>query len=814
MFGEMSLFSSYLKTAIRNLARHRIYSAINIIGIAIGLAFCIITFLFVHHEWTYDTFHENADRIYRVYVQTPSGIAEEPRVLDSAALTEAFPEMQTARLAVGFGKIGTDDHAFRALWSYVDPNFLEIFSFPVIRGKSDLQDNYSALITERIAQKYFKDANAIGEVLPIQRFNPMLRKNEIKNYTVTGILKNVPKNSTLKFDMLLPFEQSGVADNKHFKADTYMLLPPNVNPNSLEQQFPKWTKIWWSEKSENQLKLQPLTQMHFDPILQTSNASNPIYTYILSGIALLVLFIACVNFITLTLGRQATRAREVGLRKVVGAGRMQIAKQFIGESLLLIIIACIAGIAIAELALPTFNNLIGQTLRITSLSLSDGLNLTTLAFLILLVSLVGITAGGYPAFVLSRLQPTQIITSRLQIKTGNRFGKVLVIFQFALSIFFIIATLMIGKQLAFLRTQPLGYQTEYLVSISTFEMVLRRGEYRNLPTVFRDALQSHPSVISTTWFNGNDLYSSEFAFPRPPNIFVNYEDIQDQPVEMMSIGYDVFKTLGMKLVAGREYSEEFPTDQRKSIIVNEALVEKLGIENPIGKTIKEVRKVSQRNNPREKRIISRSKTIIGVVRDFHFRSLHHKIGPVIMPLFTTDHSHLLVRIHPENVPGTIAFMKEKWKEIAPALTFRFSFLDENIDRQYHKEERWNLMIQYATGFAIFIAALGAFGLAALATARRTKEIGIRKVLGASQTQILSLLSREFVLYIALSSLIAFPIAYYATNQWLQTFAYRTELGIGAFLLGSLILFLIVLTTVTTQTLKAARANPADSLRDE
>ena len=240
---------------------------------------------------------------------------------------------------------------------------------------------------------------------------------------------------------------------------------------------------------------------------------------------------------------------------------------------------------------------------------------------------------------------------------------------------------------------------------------------------------------------------------------------------MMPIAYDVFKTLDIKLVAGREYSEEFPTDRNKSIIVNEALVKKLGIEDPIGKTIKDIRKTRTRT-------ISRSKTIIGVVGDFHFRSLHHEIGPVIMPLSTISHHNLLVRIHPENVPGTIAFIKEKWEEIAPALEFRFSFLDENIDRQYHKEERWNLMIQYATGFAIFIAALGAFGLAALATARRTKEIGIRKVLGASQSQILSLLSREFVLYIALSSLIAFPIAYYATNQWLQTFAYRTGLGIG------------------------------------
>ena len=802
MFGEMSLFISYLKTAIRNLARHRIYSAINIIGLAIGLAFCMITFLFTYHEWTYDTFHENADRIYRVYVQTPSGIGEDPRVSDSVALREAFPEMQTARLAVGFGKMGTDDRAFRAIWSYVDPNFLEIFSFPVIRGEADLQDKYSALITERIAQKYFKDTNAIGEVITIQRFNPTLRKDEIKNYTVTGILKNVPKNSTLQFDMLLPFEQSGITDNTHFGADTYMLLPPNVNPNSLEQQFPKWTKIWWEEKSENQLKLQPLTQMHFNPIAQTSDASNAIYTYILSGIALLVLFIACVNFTTLTLGRQATRAREVGLRKVVGAKRMQIANQFIGESLLLIFIALIAGIAIAELALPTFNTLSHQ-----SLSMSDGLNFTTLVFLILLISLVGITAGGYPAFVLSRLQPTQIITSQLRVKTGNRFGSVLIIFQFALSIFFIIATLMMGKQLAYLRTKPLGFQAEHLVSISTFEMVLRRGEYRNLPPVFRDALQSYPAVISTTWFDGGDLYSNMFASPRPPNIFTSYEDSQEQPVQMMPIAYDVFKTLDIKLIAGREYSEEFPTDQRRSIIVNEALVKKLGIEDPIGKTIRDIRKTRTRT-------ISRPKTIIGVVGDFHFRSLHQKIGPVIMPLSTISQHNLLIRIHPENVPGTIAFIKEKWEEIAPALEFRFSFIDENIDRQYHKEERWNLMIQYATGFAIFIAALGAFGLAALATTRRTKEIGIRKVLGASQTQILSLLSREFVLYIALSSLIAFPIAYYATNQWLQTFAYRTELGIGTFLLGSVALFLIVLATVTTQTLKASRANPADALRDE
>ena len=779
----MSLFSSYLKTAIRNLARHRIYSAINIIGIAIGLAFCILTYLFVHNEWTYDTFHENADRIYRVYIKGRnewiSGHTPGPL---GPAITEAFPDMQTVRFTSRTGKIGTENRVFEAQLGFVDPNFLDIFSFPILQGDPSriLQDKYSVLITEKTAQKYFNKTNPIGEVLPIQR------GKEIQNYTITGILQNAPKNSTLQFDILLPFEQSGFEDKWHsYMVLTFMKLPQNVHPNSLEQQFLRWTKIWWNEDREAQLKLQPLTKMHFDQNLWTDGRSNPVYTYILSGIALLVLFIACVNFITLTLGRQATRAREVGLRKVVGAKRSQIANQFIGESLLLILIALIAGVAITELALPTFNNLASK-----SLSMSDGLNATTLAFLILLVSLVGITAGGYPAFILSRLQPTQIIASRLQVKTGNRFGNVLIIFQFALSIFLIITTLMMGKQLDFLRTKPLGYQTEHVITISTYEL---QKENKTLPTIFRDLLQSHPSVISITWL-GHSLNSNMAS-----RTYISYDESPEHLVENISIDYDLFKTLDIKLAAGREYAREFPTDAKEAILVNEALVKKFGIEDPIGKTIK--------------RGTSGSQTIIGVVRDFHFNSLHRKIAPAILPLYT-GHSSLLVRIHPENVPSTIAFMKEQWEKVAPHHVLRFSFLDENIDRQYHKEERWNQMIQYATGFAIFIAALGAFGLAALATTRRTKEIGIRKVLGASQAQILSLLSREFVLYIALSSLIAFPIAYYATNQWLQTFAYRTELGIGAFLLGSIAMFLVVLTTITAQTLKAARANPADSLRDE
>ncbi len=798
-YAEMSLLSSYLKTALRNLTRHRIYSAINIIGIAIGLAFCILTYLFVHHEWTYDTFHEKADHIYRITAKEkgPFGdrmIGGVPHSL-GPAISEIFPNIQTVRFSNDSGDISIEDRTFRPLLGFVDPNFLDIFSFPLIHGDpaNALKDKYSALITEKAAQKYFNKANPVGEPLPIQR------EKEIHNYTITGILKDVPKNSTLEFEVLLPYEQleaeiEAMQRQESFFSlqDTYILLPPDVHPNSFEQQSTRWIKNWWSEDGERQLKLLPITQMHFNRNLLEYSVSNPVYSYILTGIAILVLFIACVNFTTLTLGRQATRAREVGLRKVVGAKRLQIANQFIGESLLLIFIALITGIAIAELALPTFNNLLRPILVGKSLSMSDGLSLTTFAFLVLLVSVVGITAGGYPAFVLSRLQPTQIITSRLQMKTGNRFGNVLIVFQFALSIFFIITSLMIGKQLTYLRTQPVGYQTENIVTIWTYPL---EEESKTLPTVFRDALLSHHAIISATWMD----YSLTNNTGRSMS-YRSYKGSPEYRVENIGIDYDFFKTLGMKLVAGREYDREFPTDQKKSIIVNEAFVEKFGIEDPIGKTIQ---------------YGAYNKAIIGVVRNFHFLSLHHKIEPVTMNLSPERyHPRLGVRIRPEDMPSTIGFIKEQWEKVAPHHAFRFSFLEENIVRQYDKEERWNLMIQYATGFAIFIAALGAFGLAALATTRRTKEIGIRKVLGASQTQILSLLSREFVLYITLSSLIAFPIAYYAANQWLQTFAYRTELGIGVFLLGSVAMFFVVLTTVTTQAFKAARANPADALRDE
>ena len=579
------MIKNYLTVAIRNLMRHKLYTSINVLGLAIGLACGILILLYIQQEFAIDRSHTLGDRIYKVIREergsTQTTYEEGTSGALGPVLKETFPEVETTVRIWRWGvsaKYGERKNLYTL--ALIDDNFLDVFDFPLIKGdlETAFRLPYSAVITDDMAQHLFGDMDPMGQTVSVDN------RNFPGEYTVTGIVKAPHLLSDLQFHLLTTTIPSIGKTQEPWMmwlprqswrpVKTYVLLKAGQNAETLQTKMQSVIVQYMGDDvaANNTYHLQPLHRVYlygesdFNPA-----ASSPMQQiYMLAAIGLIVVVIACVNFTNLATARAVTRKREVGVRKVVGAKRSQIAKQFIGESLLLIVIALIAGIAIAELTLPTFNNLAGK---------------------------------------------------------------------------------------------------------------------------------------------------------------------------------------------------------------------------------------------------DKERTIIGVVQNFHFRSLHHKIRPAVLPLSTYT-GRLLVRIHPENVPGTIAFIKEQWEEIAPNQTFNLSFIDENLDKQYRKEERWNLMIQYATGFAIFIATLGAFGLAALATTRRTKEIGIRKVLGASQTQILSLLSREFVLYIALSSLIAFPIAYYATNQWLQTFAYRTELGIDTFLLGSLVLFLVVLTTVTTQTLKAVRANPADALRDE
>ncbi len=779
------MLGNYLKVAFRNLVRHKVYSFINVTGLSIGIAFCVLTFLFVRREWTYDAFHENADRIYRVYMDDtgfePSGVTSDAL---GPALAEAFPDVRSVRIGWGSFSVMQGDRSFRESFRFVDPAILEVFTFPLVKGDPTtvLEGPYSVVITEAAARKYFGDKDPLGKVLSVEIWG---RPPVVWDFVVTGIAKPVPKNSSIRFDFLAPFEAGGELRGwSQEDIQTYLLLPEHRRPADLEERFPELLKMWLGEKRDARMGLQPLLEVHLNPGTRGPKpASNPAFSYILLGIALLVLVIACVNFMTLAVGRSFARAREVGMRKVVGASRTQLMKQFLGESMLLSAMALVAGVALAELLLPAFNSLAGQ-----DLALADQADGVGLVFLLGLALAVGLAAGSYPAFVLSGFQSVAVLKRRLSLGGSSLFGRALVVFQLALSVFLVVSALLMARQLEYLRTKPLGFESDHVLYIHIWDL---RERDSDLPGVYRNELLGHHGVLGVT--GTSNALSSRTRYRNS----IEHEG-NEMGVEMVFVGYDFLETMDISLLEGADFDTR-NTDSRASIIVNEALVRRLGWDRPVA--------------GRMLRMNKRDITVIGVVQDFHFRSLHHKIGPAVLRL-SPGFTRLLIRIRPENIPGTLAFLEEKWQEVAPDLPFQYSFLDEEVDRQYRKEERWNRIVQYSALFAVFIACLGAFGLTALAVARRTKEIGIRKALGATVPNILSLLSREFLVLVAVASVIAWPVAYYAMERWLQDFAYRIELGVGTFVLGGVLMLAIVLLAVGSQAMRAARANPVDALRYE
>ena len=781
------MLGNYLKVAFRNLVRHKVYAFINVTGLSIGIAFCILTFLFVRREWTYDAFHENADRIYRVYMDTRFGPSSFTSDALGPALAEAFPEVRSVRI-VGWGasSIMQGDRSFQGDFRFVDPAILEVFTFPLLKGDpaTVLEDPYSVVITETVARKYFGDEDPLGKVLSVEIWG---RPPVVRDFVVTGIAKSVPKNSSIRFDFLAPLEARGKLwgwEGNYMQ--TYLLLPEHRRPADLEERFPELLKMWLGEKQDDRMGLQPLLEVHLNPGTRGPEPeSNPAYSYIFLGIALLVLMIACVNFMTLAVGRSFARAREVGMRKVVGASRMQLMVQFLGESMLLSAMALVAGVALTELLLPAFNSLAGQ-----DLALDDQADGVGLAFLFGLALAVGLAAGSYPAFVLSGFQPVAVLKRRLSLGGSGLFGRALVVFQLALSVFLVVSALLMARQLEYLRTKPLGFESDHVLRIQILDL---RERDSKLPQVYWNELLRHQGVLGVT--RTIHMLSNRTRF----SDIIEHEG-NEMHVDHIGVGYDFLETMKVSLLEGRDFSNARDKKPEASIIVNEALVRRLGWDRPVA--------------GRMLRVNKRDVTVIGVVQDFHFRSLHHRIGPAVLKLSPRARGWLLIRVRPENIPGTLAFLEEKWQEVAPDLPFRYSFLDEEVDRQYRKEERWSRIVQYSALFAVFIACLGAFGLTALAVARRTKEIGIRKALGATVPNILSLLSREFLVLVAVASVIACPVAYYAMERWLQDFAYRIDPGVGTFVLGGVLMLAIVLLAVGSQAMRAARANPVDALRTE
>ena len=791
-----ALVWNYTKSALRSIRRHKGYSLINISGLAIGLTVCMLIVLWVADEWSFDRFNSNAGWIYRIYRNESATKANSTSVLTpppmAAALKSDFPEIIKAtrfgywrRQLVTYKDKSFNEPGFRN----ADPDFFDMFSFPLLKGDPEtvFSNPYSVVLTEITAAKYFGEEDPIGKILTV---------NNTYDVTVTGVVHNESLNSSLEFDLLAPFEillkesiGENNADNWGFNSfGTYVMLVQSASAESLNQKLTGYLKKY-SEEDTDTLVLQPLTDIHLFSNLghDLSNRGDIKYVWIFSALAVFVLLIACVNFMNLTTARSASRAREVGLRKVVGAGRPQLIRQFFGESILMALLALVIAFFLLEFLLPLFNTLSEKQLT------SDWLNIPALLLgFIGLALLTGILSGIYPALFLSSFQPIRVLKGSMSSTRANPlFRKVLVIFQFTLSVFLIIGMLLISHQLSYMRNIDLGFSRDHIIHLSI------HGALHEKYNAIRERFLQDPDVVHVT--ASMALPTNIQSSPGTPMWEGRSPDAQME-IKADFVDYEYIETFEIPLVEGRSFSREHSTDPETAFIVNEEAVRRMGLEKPVvGKMFGFWNIDGQ---------------IIGVMKDAHFQTLHQKIEPLVFKMFPSWLRRMYVKIRSDNVSVTLASLNKTWDGMNLGYPFEYQFLDEDFHNLYKSEARLGKIFQYFAALAVFIACLGLFGLASFIAEQRTKEIGIRKVLGSSTAGIMALLNRQFIKWIAVANLIAWPIAYFAMQKWLQKFAYRADMEIWIFLLSAALGLAVAFLTVSIQALKAARANPVDSLKHE
>lgn len=794
------MFKNYLKIALRNIKRYKGYSFINIAGLAVGMACCILILLWVRDELSFDRFHHNIDNIYRVIRQeqdtaeagkdalTPPPLAD--------ALKEKFPGITHATRFGSWGRwlvTSGEKNFYETRYKCADPDFFEMFNFPFIKGnpKNALINTYSVVLTEKMAEKYFGSEDPIGKTLNI---------NKKFDVIVTGVIKNVPGNSTLIFDFIFPFrilvgkdllgEKTG--ENWGFNSfNTFVMLNQSSTARELA---PKIAGIFkeHNEEDTDLALLQPFKDIHLYSNIQfdLDSVGDIKYVTIFSLLALFVLIIACINFMNLTTAKSAKRAKEVGLRKVIGAKRPQLIWQFFGESMLMSCFAFLLALVLVELILPLFNNLSGK-----NLSLTPSGNITIYLGLVVITLITGILAGSYPALLLSAFQPVKTLKGASDVKTTGKnrtplFRKILVVTQFTLSIGLIIGTTVIYTQLGFMRDKDLGINKEHIVYIPMAESVIEKYEsikkefLRNPDVVNVSASLALPTDI------GNSPGSPEWEGKDPNN---------NMQIKADFVDYDYIETFQIKMAQGRSFSKEFPTDKDEAYIVNEEAVRRMGLESPVGKQFS---------------FWNRKGKIIGVMKDFHFRPMYYQIQPIVFKIFPDWFRVIYIRIKPGDIPATLESLKKTWYRANPGYPFEYRFLDEQFHQLYLTEERMGTLTKYFTVLGILIACLGLFGLASFMAEQRTKEIGIRKALGASVANIILLLSKEFTKLVLVATIIAWPTAYFTMNHWLQNFAYRVGIGWWVFVLSAGLTIIIAFLTVSYQSIKTATANPVEALKYE
>jgi len=809
------MFFHYIKIAWRNLVRHRVLTFINVSGLSVGLACFSLFLLYAVHELSYDRFHEQASSLYRVYdwwdLEGRSGREPSATTPLGPALKSDLADVEDfVRIQGGFERlVRTGNRVNRIRVSFADPQFFSLFTFPLLEGNAAtaLADQHSIVLTQARAIQLFGKTDVVGETVEIQN------NGAYEPFVVSGVADNVPANSTITFDMLGNFGYIlASADGRASMEDwhmtigvsTYVKLKSNSSlmhepePLALFRQKyfvdePKQLQERGLWKGKGKLPvgygLQPITDMHTNVTIDPWGASNTRNVWILISISAGVLVIACINFIVLAIGRSAGRSREVGVRKVIGGRRQQLIYQFLAESLLLSFFSAVIGYGLAEVLLPFFNDLSGRSL---TFSFRQYPELAVLLSGTVVVS--GLLAGSYPALVLSGFRPVEALKNRIRLAGSNLFTRALVTFQFGISVALVLITVVILQQLSYMHTRDLGLNQENVIAVRADGTDTKR-----IYPLFRTALQGNASILGVTG-SAMGLGADEGQMGKGFKINDKMVGVIEYPVDEHYL-----EVMGMRLVAGRNFNAEAASDTMDAVIVNEALVR-----NDLNTTPEKALDIQLRSGKGTKVV-----TIIGVVRDFNFEPLTQTVRSQFFtqpPSFSP--SVFFVRLKGGDPTESIALLERAWKGLAPDVPFSYSFLDEKFEAFYTSEQRWSRIVGWAGGISIFLACLGLFGLASLAVANRTKEVGIRKVLGASVSSVTALLSKDFIKLVLIALILAAPAAWFVLEEWLKTFAYRITLQVWVFVLTGVAVLAVALFTVGLQSVRAAFMNPVDSLKTE
>ena len=805
------MLKNYIKLAFRNLVRHKGYTFINIFGLATGIICCLLILVYVQDELSYDKYHEKADQIYRI---VNAGIIrgnqiEMPLVSGpwGPAMVEEFPEvLKAVRIKPPDSRWvienGDKKYPEKGLY-FADPTFLEVFDVEMIVGDPNtaLDAPYSMVITEEMAEKYFGEENPIGKIIIGDNW---------MNFNITGIMKKHPSSTHMDYDFLVNFETLNRAIDpvnkrlyygdlaqewQNFRIYTYLLLDSNADPEVVENKMrtlleERLGKMLRTVGVELNPYLQKLTDIHLKSNLEgeIGPTGDESYIYIFSVVALFILLIACINFMNLSTARSQNRAKEVGIRKVVGADRAQLIKQFLGESITFTFVASfIAGIAVLFLLIP-FNAIAEKNIAASSL-----INVQTISLLLGLVIVVGVVSGSYPAFLLSAFRPAEVLSGkRHKGASGGLLRKILVVVQFSISVFLIIGLSVIYSQMGYIKKMPLGYDKENIMAIPLSDPSPRSTYDSYKTTLLTNSNITSVSAASTI---PGGLFGIALLRPvgRPAN--------ENLTIQWMVVDYDFIETFGLELHEGRNFSRGFTTDMNQALLLNEEAVEQFGFESGLDIMLTGG---GPGNLP-----------VVGVLKNYYFKSLHQNIEPFAMFIGEEQgFNWVFIKTTEESMPSVMQFAEQEWGRINPGHPFEYTFVDRNNDMMYQSEMKLSRLFSIFTGIAIYIACLGLFGLASFTVVQRTKEIGMRKILGASVGGIIVILSKEYIKWVVLANVFAWPLAYYFMQKWLAGFAYHTDLNILAFIVSGMLALIVALVTVSFQTFKAASANPVVSLRYE